>query len=233
MELIDGDRLAQVWPLKMTMLQWSGVPLTATIRADVPFSGASSSKSARCFPLSLYFSFTSALQPFPMCPLWRDTTWTAAQRHATAPASARLFDMQSHKSITCYVTLGLEARFQLTGACDRALMALTHICPWFLPLPLQGQYSPIAPAPLWPFTPLSSHVDPDLGGSGCSVTRPGRANDTRGEWLVAEQCGLLWQWHNADRGADGKSLTLGPAISGFRVWLCLCYRQKSTRLRCG
>lgn len=132
-------------------------------------------------PLMLYLSFTSALQPFQICPLWCDTTWKGAQQHATATASALVFDMQSHKSIPSYITFWLEARFQLTEACDGALMALTHIFPLFLPLNHCWD-SPIAPAPLCPFTPLSSHVgQPDLGGSGYSVMCPGRANDTQGE----------------------------------------------------
>lgn len=95
MKLIDGDRLAQVWPLKMTPLQWSGVRLTVAIRADAPFSDAPSLKACTVFPphfllfyLSLCGLFLDFLSP-PLaiiCPLWFDT-----RRHATAQAGTPAF----------------------------------------------------------------------------------------------------------------------------------------------
>lgn len=166
----------------------------------MPFSGASSISLSCCT-----FVLPQPLQP---CPLWCDTTRKAAQQHATAPASALVFDMQSHKSIPSYITFWLEARFQLTEACDRALMALTHIFLLFLPLNHCWD-SPIAPAPLCPFTPLSSHVG--------SQTWVGQAVLWR---ALAEQMthkGNSWwlssdfhsdKWHTAYRGANGKSMTL-------------------------
>lgn len=54
------------------------------------------------------------------------------------PTSRHLLPVSQHdsrRSITTYITLrsGPEARFQLTGTCDRALTAMTHIFPFLLP----------------------------------------------------------------------------------------------------
>lgn len=135
------------------------VLLTVGIRADRPLSGAFSlsvSKyqgllfhtiltSTKSFVL-FYVNFSliglvpaSLLAPPALiwsafCPCC-DTTWKAlqetVQRDALAPTSAPFFDMHSLRSITSYITfrLGLEARFQLTGACDTALTVLTYIFP--------------------------------------------------------------------------------------------------------
>lgn len=160
--------------------------LTVAIRADRPLSGTFSSFSeSKCQGLLFHTISTSSksfILPYliligavsasllaPPAIIWR----SPCERHCSRQSSAmpqpqpalRFFDMHSHRSITSYITfwLGLEARFQLTGACDRALTVLTHIFPSSrdaypsppaarLPLP------PLAQTPLCPFTPFGKAV---------------------------------------------------------------------------
>lgn len=72
MKLIDGDRLAQVWPLEMTPLQRCGELLTAAIRAEAPFSHGISPHHASILPppLQLFlFYFFSDFPPLAIiCP---------------------------------------------------------------------------------------------------------------------------------------------------------------------
>lgn len=143
--------------------------------------------------------------------------WHHVQSIAAAPTSTPFFDTHSHRSITSYITfwLGLEARFQLTGACDRALTVLTYIFPSSRdpspPLPsCRPSLSPsISP---YPSLPLHTLQESSRGGSQ-TQTWVGQVFLWRAQTCIQTERmthkGNSWclssifysdKWHNAYKG---------------------------------
>lgn len=121
------------------------------------------------------------------------------QRAAPAPTGTLFSDVHSHGSITSYITFwfGLEARFQLTGTCDRALTVLTHIFPSSRDPSLPPSFSsshhipPLAQTPLCPFTPFRKAVKQAVRSRlgwirpFCDVPRHAARQNERHTWGIA------------------------------------------------